>query len=485
MLPVARRFISGVQIPQPTEANMKRIFTYAVIIILILSSPVYTLNAEDSQTVRIIENINNTLERIEDIYGVPINDPQGLLSPSDGLIFLDTIERTFRMFGSDIMNGIVNYYDSIGLSFRFELRIPQYFEHLNSGVMLRNSREVIIYLYSFPLYDNELSINGISTKTISHEIGHLLFDILEDIYGINELKREWLFLNGDVSYTQNYRLEWRSLYSTIFAYDYGMSHYYEDAATIVEHLISYPIETFERLISGGNTRLMFKTIFLLRMIDEYIANIDTSPGFSVYSVLTSRTDDDPRLLARPWLMFVSSWALDEVNEAVWNGVIPMDKLYDFQEPITRQDYVFLIVDNILNMIGSTAEDVFHSFGYPSDPRFFLDTIDPRISVAVLYEIVDASGYFFYPNAFLTREMASTMLFRTARTFLHYTTADPCEFDDFYTVSLWARDSVMFVVQHDIMRGNNNMFMPRLTYTREQAFITLNRYFTNFMQMDYY
>ena len=176
----------------------------------------------------------------------------------------------------------------------------------------------------------------------------------------------------------------------------------------------------------------------------------------------------------------SEWAVDPINQAKALNLLPDWLLYNYRNPITREEFCDLIYQLIPARTGKTTDQLRAEMGIVGSAYsqyHFSDTSKYSILQAAALGIVD--GYTdgtFRPSNPLTREQAATMLQRTANLLGTVQKTQELTFADASSISSWAAESVDFVTSCGIMNGKGTGFDPQGTYTREQAFITmLNTY----------
>lgn len=182
--------------------------------------------------------------------------------------------------------------------------------------------------------------------------------------------------------------------------------------------------------------------------------------------------------------YPSNWAQEEVESADSMGLLPEELKIDYQEYITREDFAKLVVRMIsrLGSLNGSMEEVLKVDGITlPEVSPFTDTNDRNILIAHAYGIVNGNGSGkFMPKNKITREEAATMLLRLLRSRkiqeIKYQEAD---FEDFNEVSAWAKENVKSIAaiyggNKAIMSGSEGKFYPKKFYTREQAFLTMNR-----------
>ena len=179
----------------------------------------------------------------------------------------------------------------------------------------------------------------------------------------------------------------------------------------------------------------------------------------------------------------SSWAIEEIEDARENGLIPESLDEKYQDNITRQEFCQLAVKLIEASVGRSIDDVLEYHGVLVNELQFDDTDDKNILVMNALRVVSGVGDGkFEPNRAINREEAATMLTRLAKVLDGKLPQNAMlNFADKTSVSDWAYYSVMFVSNNEdengraIMGGTGeNQFSPQETYTREQAFLSFDR-----------
>jgi len=171
----------------------------------------------------------------------------------------------------------------------------------------------------------------------------------------------------------------------------------------------------------------------------------------------------------------AEWAKNDIAMAIGKGFAPMEILFDFGRTITRGEFCRMAMMFIEYKSGSTIAEILA--GRETSNVNFTDTSDPYILAAAAIGITTGTGAgTFTPDGELNREQAATFLARVAAFFDAVTTTAPeSGFADFDKVSDWARASVNYVADQEIMRGvGENRFDPQAAYTREQSIVTFNR-----------
>ena len=161
----------------------------------------------------------------------------------------------------------------------------------------------------------------------------------------------------------------------------------------------------------------------------------------------------------------SSWAVEQVNAAIEEGLVPPNLRENYTQAITRQGFTSLAV--------ALYE---HIKGEITGRTKFSDTNDVNVEKAAFVGIVNGVGNnMFAPDTELTREQAAAMLVRLAEALDKPLPKEESTFSDNAQISEWARESVGCVQAGGIMSGvGDNIFLPKGAYTREQSIITIMR-----------
>lgn len=177
----------------------------------------------------------------------------------------------------------------------------------------------------------------------------------------------------------------------------------------------------------------------------------------------------------------ASWALDEINEATANGLIPESLLSDYAAPISRADFCLTIIQLLEVYTEMSVEDIIESKALKvPEMSPFTDVNDRNVTYAYILGIT--SGYpdnTFKPNASISRQEAAKMLTSTFYALHKDINAPEKIYSDNTSISVWAKPYVEFVDEYNIMKGvGGNRFDPTGTYQRQMAIITMNRMYNN-------
>ena len=172
----------------------------------------------------------------------------------------------------------------------------------------------------------------------------------------------------------------------------------------------------------------------------------------------------------------SSWAADEVNQAINTGLVPDALQAQYQSNCTREVFCMLAVKLVEVKTGKSVNDVLQEKGLKIDASAFTDTSSDVILAANALGIVNGVGNGkFSPQGLLTREQAATMLMRASNVLGYTPSGTPMTFADSGSFSAYAVESINFVTAAGVMNGvSSNTFSPQGYYTREMAYLTMLR-----------
>jgi len=184
----------------------------------------------------------------------------------------------------------------------------------------------------------------------------------------------------------------------------------------------------------------------------------------------------------------SSWAIDEVSQAIKYGLTKPEILKDFRSNITREEFCGIVIKLYEILSGKNAEE------YKPGP--FSDTQNPDVLKAYKLGIVQGAGKDkFNPHNTITRQEICVIILRTLKVALPeldtyissiaLKDAEKLTFSDADLISDWALEGVSFLSGIGIMKGiGSNRIDPLGTATREQAIVLNKRtleFFLNILQ----
>ncbi len=175
----------------------------------------------------------------------------------------------------------------------------------------------------------------------------------------------------------------------------------------------------------------------------------------------------------------SDWALDDVNRAREEGLVPDFLMGGYGNATIRQEFCKLCA-NTLRAWGITEKgEAVVSFNDLTNDN----DIDPDILFCASLGIVSGTGNGkFEPTRFITRQEAAKMLCNTYKVLLESQNKDmdyeltyPHVFKDGDKISLWARNDIYAMYHCGVMMGDTKgNFDPLGNYTREQSICTFLR-----------
>jgi hypothetical protein len=165
----------------------------------------------------------------------------------------------------------------------------------------------------------------------------------------------------------------------------------------------------------------------------------------------------------------SSWAVEQVNEAIAANLVPPSLQAKYTQATTRAEFCALAV-----ALYETVTD-----RVVSERKTFDDTKDVNVEKMAGVSVVSGVGNNkFAPDDKLTREQAAAMLARLAEAIGKPLTKKAPAFNDNGSISPWAKEGVGQIQAAGIMGGvGNNTFAPKDPYTREQSIITILRLYS--------
>lgn len=238
------------------------------------------------------------------------------------------------------------------------------------------------------------------------------------------------------------------------------------------------------------------------VFDEFIDNPDYFPKFTFWSGLEKYsvrygefirrnytasngvyfryTGDDPNTVSTS----MSPWAVEEISYAVDNGLIPDTLQFNYKNYISRLDFCRLAVRLLETVTDKDIGTVLEERAVEADPDMFEDTRDMSVFYAYALGIVNGRGDgTFDPYGCITRQEAAAMLKRAAGILgVKDANGQPVQYIDQADIADWATGAIGFVSgMTDPTNGKRVMdglgdgqFLPRGIYTREQAYISVQR-----------
>ena len=176
----------------------------------------------------------------------------------------------------------------------------------------------------------------------------------------------------------------------------------------------------------------------------------------------------------------SRWAVQEVNSAIKEGIVPQDLQTDYRNAITRKEFCEIVVLVYDKLGGSDAT-------YLSTP--FSDVDNEAVTKAsALGIVIGTGGGMFSPDNNITRQEICALLTRTVQAAMPEVNIPknlPNTFPDIDLISDWAVEYVKYINIIEVMLGDEeNRINPHNNTTREQAILLSLRLFSAFTQSTY-
>lgn len=205
----------------------------------------------------------------------------------------------------------------------------------------------------------------------------------------------------------------------------------------------------------------------------------SKPSNTAAISIDTQPQETPKQSAQTATAEPSAWALNAVEEAIAQGLVPEALQSSFQDYITREEFCALAVRFISKKSGKTIEELTKD----KTPVAFSDTTNPDVLNCAMLGIVNGKIIYdsnpngdrtgtFEPEGQITRAEAAVILRNTAQMLGAEKNKPSVAFEDSENFYVWAKDSIDFVSAMGIMNGDGKNFNPLNRYTREQAIVTI-------------
>ena len=178
------------------------------------------------------------------------------------------------------------------------------------------------------------------------------------------------------------------------------------------------------------------------------------------------------------LTTASPWAFDTITEYYLSQILPPDLCNDFQTGITRSEVALLAVELITQTMEIDDLNMTNEYLDIDNHPYFI-----QILACSSWGIIGGdSSTTFAPDRVLSREEAAAVLVRV----VEYITgelpqAPQATFSDRADISPWATESVDKAAYIGLLQGNDGLFKPQDTMTREEFMVAMNRVYLMHMQ----
>lgn len=173
----------------------------------------------------------------------------------------------------------------------------------------------------------------------------------------------------------------------------------------------------------------------------------------------------------------SSWAYEEVEEAIGQKLIPEDMQREYTKAITREEFCILAIRMIEVKSGMSIDEYLMKLDAEIAPLgTFSDCDTKEVRAAKVLGITGGVGNGkFAPDNLLNREQAAKFLTTTALACGRDVTLGSPSYADLDEIADWAKLYTGYVYDINVMKGvGNNKFNPSGNYQRQQAFMTMYR-----------
>ena len=165
---------------------------------------------------------------------------------------------------------------------------------------------------------------------------------------------------------------------------------------------------------------------------------------------------------RPSLKNVSSWAMENLNQANKLGLVPNSVKNDLKSPISREEFAHALVLAYEKKAGKVAS--LSSNGFSDAKQSYI------LKAKELGFIQGVGGNRFNPKGKITREEMATMVAKLCQTLGKEGHESQGKFKDDGSISFWAKESVYKMESLGLIKGYNGRFSPKKTSSREEALI---------------
>lgn len=173
----------------------------------------------------------------------------------------------------------------------------------------------------------------------------------------------------------------------------------------------------------------------------------------------------------------AEWAIDEVDLAIRENLIPEDMQNNYTKSVTREEFCILAIRMIEARSGMTIDEYLSAVGTELAPITSFEDCDTKeVLASKALGITDGtSPTTFEPGRLLTRQEAAKFLTTTAIACGQVVSLSTPAYSDVEAIASWAQPYTGYVYDIDVMKGvGNNKFDPTSSYQRQQAMMTMYR-----------
>lgn len=408
---------------------------------------------------------------LEQKYGVTIKVEDGFW-PKDSL--LSMMDKIYSRFPDGLIKEMTSYYKAKEIDTIVNFQYKQ----TNLGGSFSDKGNITLNYYPNPIG------NSFADWTIGHEMGHYVHKYINELYGYNKLKDEWISINNGLGYQNEGCKEWTDEHYKYFVRDYSTTNYSEDFATLFEELTKdNAVELRLNMMNDSNYPLKKKIDLLDRVLVEKAKCVTSSTN--LWGNTLPQTPSDSLRTA--------------CENASISGLIPEGDAFVglYTSNITRTDFCALISKLIEKHTNMTLAEFVESKGLKENWYYDMSLASSgECKIDSNYPFCDTSYEFifdlhslgiingvsdcrFNPDGLLTKEQVATILYKTATVLgkdMNYT---PYQYADNDKISSWAKESVNYATSKNLVTANSdNMFLPKDYFTYEEAYTAVYNLFCN-------
>ena len=195
---------------------------------------------------------------------------------------------------------------------------------------------------------------------------------------------------------------------------------------------------------------------------------------SAHETTPPATETNPA--TEPNLDGVSSWAKEEVEAGIKEGLVPAELQQNYTTPVTRGQVAQMFINLLEKATGKTVDEIMAEKGVAINENAFTDTTDKAVLAANALGIINGTGNGkFSPNGTLKRAQIAAIINRVAKVMGVETEGYTHEFTDITDNYKWADSELGWPVYAGIINGvGGGKFNPGGDLTTEQAILITYR-----------
>lgn len=257
------------------------------------------------------EEVVEYLSTVQDRHNIKIKDISRFFqadSVDDPVYVLRVLNNTLYKLPKGMLSELVGYYKEEGLPTTVRLGYKDG-KNIMDGTFEMTDSGPVITIYHTPMgWAGTKSMEGgyDAYLTTAHEFGHYVQQYLWDVYGKDQLSKEWRQINRGYPYGN-----WKTGYEAAFTREYAATAYEEDFADIFGYMIVHPDELAQRIKQNPDSVLAKKVSYMERIISK---NFTTDLNLSDWKAIYSTPEEQPE---NPSLL--ETGEADESTQSVSSG----------------------------------------------------------------------------------------------------------------------------------------------------------------------